>query len=157
MVWDATVDIMKGLFNDIWINQDVIVVDHCVDITLPVRIYHRFLYIFWQISKIALFVIGAAGETRVYLLLAKWKPHSLRLWQKYLMERRCQDSSRAFNDLQRRSSCSHHRLFHQTYRTRVGDGSYTKTADLSNGLWWATGTSLALALSILLVVFIDLP
>ncbi|KAF8897050.1 cytochrome P450 [Gymnopilus junonius] len=48
MVWDATVEIMKGLFSDVWTNRDVIAVDHCVDITLP----------------IALFVIGAAGFGR---------------------------------------------------------------------------------------------
>ncbi|PPQ65685.1 hypothetical protein CVT26_000317 [Gymnopilus dilepis] len=44
MVWDATVEIMRGLFSDVWGGRDVITVDHCVDITLP----------------IALFVIGAA-------------------------------------------------------------------------------------------------
>ena len=37
LVWDATVEIMRGLFSDVWGGRDVITVDHCVDITLPVR------------------------------------------------------------------------------------------------------------------------
>jgi len=45
LVWDESVKIMQGLFNDLWGNQDVISVNHVVDITLP----------------IALFVIGVAG------------------------------------------------------------------------------------------------
>lgn len=48
LVWDESVKIMQGLFNDLWANQDVISVNHIVDITLP----------------IALFVIGAAGFGR---------------------------------------------------------------------------------------------
>ena len=36
LVWDETVKIMQGLFNDLWANQDVISVNHVVDITLPV-------------------------------------------------------------------------------------------------------------------------
>ncbi|PPQ89474.1 hypothetical protein CVT25_012000 [Psilocybe cyanescens] len=45
LVWDETVKIMDSLFNEVWKNQDVVTVDHCLDITLP----------------IALFVIGVAG------------------------------------------------------------------------------------------------
>ena len=37
LVWDVSVDVVQGLFEDVWANQDVITVDHCVDITLPVR------------------------------------------------------------------------------------------------------------------------
>ncbi|KAF5380528.1 hypothetical protein D9615_004515 [Tricholomella constricta] len=48
MVWDETVKIMDSLFKDVWGGQEVIIVDHCVDLTLP----------------IALFVIGAAGFGR---------------------------------------------------------------------------------------------
>ncbi|KAF8811212.1 cytochrome P450 [Phlegmacium glaucopus] len=36
LVWDETVKIMQGLFNDFWKDQDIISVDHCLDITLPV-------------------------------------------------------------------------------------------------------------------------
>ncbi|PPQ80143.1 hypothetical protein CVT25_001442 [Psilocybe cyanescens] len=45
LVWDETLKIVNGLFEDVWKNQDVVHVDHCLDITLP----------------IALFVIGVAG------------------------------------------------------------------------------------------------
>jgi hypothetical protein len=36
LVWDETVKIMQGLYNDLWANQDVISVNHVVDLTLPV-------------------------------------------------------------------------------------------------------------------------
>ncbi|KAG7093386.1 hypothetical protein E1B28_007067 [Marasmius oreades] len=49
LVWDETVRIMMGLFDSVWIDQDVVTVDHCIpEITLP----------------IALFVIGVAGFGR---------------------------------------------------------------------------------------------
>ncbi|KAF8903954.1 cytochrome P450 [Gymnopilus junonius] len=48
LVWDETVKIMNDLFTEVWMDKDVITVDHCVDITLP----------------IALFVIGVAGFGR---------------------------------------------------------------------------------------------
>ncbi|KDR79851.1 hypothetical protein GALMADRAFT_265094 [Galerina marginata CBS 339.88] len=45
LVWDETVQIMLGLFDEVWKDKHEISVDHCVEITLP----------------IALFVIGVAG------------------------------------------------------------------------------------------------
>jgi len=45
LVWDETVQIMNGLFNDVWRGKDTISVDNVVEITV----------------SIALFVIGAAG------------------------------------------------------------------------------------------------
>ncbi|EIN08440.1 cytochrome P450 [Punctularia strigosozonata HHB-11173 SS5] len=48
LVWDETVRIMLDLFDNVWQDRNVIAVDHCVDITLP----------------IALFVIGVAGFGR---------------------------------------------------------------------------------------------
>ncbi|THU82439.1 cytochrome P450 [Dendrothele bispora CBS 962.96] len=48
LVWDESLRIMDDLFTNVWGNQDTIVVDHCVVITLP----------------IALFVIGVAGFGR---------------------------------------------------------------------------------------------
>ncbi|KAF9555383.1 cytochrome P450 [Agrocybe pediades] len=48
LVWEETVKIVNGLFSEVWAGRDVIDVDHCVDLTLP----------------IALFVIGAAGFGR---------------------------------------------------------------------------------------------
>ncbi|KAF9442073.1 cytochrome P450 [Macrolepiota fuliginosa MF-IS2] len=45
LVWDETVAIMNDLFENVWGDKDIITVDHCLDITLP----------------IALFVIGIAG------------------------------------------------------------------------------------------------
>ncbi|KDR79850.1 hypothetical protein GALMADRAFT_241949 [Galerina marginata CBS 339.88] len=48
LVWDETVQIMSGLFEEVWKDKDEISVDHCVDVTLP----------------IALFVIGVAGFGR---------------------------------------------------------------------------------------------
>ena len=56
---------MQALFNDLWVNQDVISVDHVVDITLPVGcLIDRSSYSFLSDAlQIALFVIGAAGMT----------------------------------------------------------------------------------------------
>jgi len=48
LVWDETIRIMNDLFDNVWGDRSEIVVDHCVDITLP----------------IALFVIGVAGFGR---------------------------------------------------------------------------------------------
>jgi hypothetical protein len=36
LVWDETIRIMFDLFDNVWENKPEIVVDHCVDITLPV-------------------------------------------------------------------------------------------------------------------------
>ncbi|KAH9008126.1 cytochrome P450, partial [Lactarius pseudohatsudake] len=46
LVWDETIRIMFDLFDNVWGDSPEIVLDHCVDITLP----------------IALFVIGVAGS-----------------------------------------------------------------------------------------------
>ncbi|KAH9172788.1 cytochrome P450 [Lactarius sanguifluus] len=48
LVWDETIRIMFDLFDNVWGDSPEIVLDHCVDITLP----------------IALFVIGVAGFGR---------------------------------------------------------------------------------------------
>ncbi|KAI0279041.1 cytochrome P450 [Russula aff. rugulosa BPL654] len=48
LVWDETIGIMNDLFDNVWGDSSEIVVDHCVDITLP----------------IALFVVGVAGFGR---------------------------------------------------------------------------------------------
>lgn len=45
LVWNETSRIVNGLFETVWDGRDVVTVDHCLDITLP----------------IALFVIGSAG------------------------------------------------------------------------------------------------
>jgi hypothetical protein len=37
LVWDETIHIMMDLFDNVWGDKSEIVVDHCVDITLPVR------------------------------------------------------------------------------------------------------------------------
>ncbi|KAF5354196.1 hypothetical protein D9756_007136 [Leucocoprinus leucothites] len=48
LVWDETIAIMNDLFENVWGDKEVITVDHCRDLTLP----------------IALFVIGVAGFGR---------------------------------------------------------------------------------------------
>jgi hypothetical protein len=44
LVWDETILIMTGLFDDVWGGKSEIVVDQCVDITLPVRFLWLILY-----------------------------------------------------------------------------------------------------------------
>jgi hypothetical protein len=63
LVWDETIQIMMDLFNDVWGDRSEVVVDHCVDITLPVRFLWPRLYQMSQyLHQIALFVIGVAGS-----------------------------------------------------------------------------------------------
>jgi hypothetical protein len=38
LVWDETVQIMTDMFDNVWGDKSEIAVDHCVDITLPVRL-----------------------------------------------------------------------------------------------------------------------
>ena len=37
LVWDETIRIMMDMFDNVWGNKSEVIVDHCVDITLPVR------------------------------------------------------------------------------------------------------------------------
>jgi hypothetical protein len=37
LVWDETIRIMMDLFENVWGERSEVVVDHCADITLPVR------------------------------------------------------------------------------------------------------------------------
>jgi hypothetical protein len=38
LVWDETTRIVVDLFDNVWGDRPEIVVDHCVDVTLPVRL-----------------------------------------------------------------------------------------------------------------------
>lgn len=38
LVWDETIQIMMDMFDNVWGDRSEVVVDHCVDITLPVRL-----------------------------------------------------------------------------------------------------------------------
>ena len=46
LVWDETVKIMHGLFNDLWASQDVVSVNHVVDLTLPVGLIDHLIKTF---------------------------------------------------------------------------------------------------------------
>jgi hypothetical protein len=37
LVWDETIQIMVDLFDNVWGDRSEVVVDHCLEITLPVR------------------------------------------------------------------------------------------------------------------------
>jgi hypothetical protein len=37
LVWDETIRIVMDLFDNVWGDRSEVVMDHCVDITLPVR------------------------------------------------------------------------------------------------------------------------
>ena len=39
LVWDETIKIMNGLFNEVWAGKDVISLDHTLEITLSVCVY----------------------------------------------------------------------------------------------------------------------
>ena len=61
LVWDETIQIMMDMFDNVWGDRSEIVVDHCLDITLPVRFSWFRSHQFQLLRQIALFVIGVAG------------------------------------------------------------------------------------------------
>jgi hypothetical protein len=68
-VWDETLLIMKGLFEDVWGDGPEVVVEHAVDVTLPVKLSllcptSHTLTRPVSPHQIALFVIGVAGFGR---------------------------------------------------------------------------------------------
>jgi hypothetical protein len=44
LVWDETIHIMMDMFDNVWGDKSEVVVDHCLDITLPVRFLWLILY-----------------------------------------------------------------------------------------------------------------
>ena len=44
LVWDETIRIVMDMFDNVWGDRSEVVVDHCVDITLPVRFLWLRLY-----------------------------------------------------------------------------------------------------------------
>jgi hypothetical protein len=64
LVWDETIRIMMDLFDNVWGDRSEVVVDHCVDMTLPVRspwFRSQTLPMSKHLHQIALFVISVAG------------------------------------------------------------------------------------------------
>jgi hypothetical protein len=56
---------MVDLFDNVWGDRSEVVVDHCVDVTLPVRslwFRSQTLPMSQHLHQIALFVIGVAGS-----------------------------------------------------------------------------------------------
>ena len=43
LIWDETIRIMMDMFDNVWSDKSEVVIDHCVEITLPVG----FLSILW--------------------------------------------------------------------------------------------------------------
>jgi hypothetical protein len=37
LIWDETLRIMMDMFENVWSDKSEVVIDHCVEITLPVR------------------------------------------------------------------------------------------------------------------------
>ena len=44
LVWDETIQVMMDMFENVWGDRSEVVVDHCVDVTLPVRLLRLRLY-----------------------------------------------------------------------------------------------------------------
>jgi hypothetical protein len=62
---------MMDLFDNVWGDRSEVVVDHCVDLTLPVRslwFRSQTLPMSQHLYQIALFVISAAGSYTPFLL-----------------------------------------------------------------------------------------
>jgi hypothetical protein len=61
LVWDETIRIIMDMFDNVWGDSSEIVVDHCLDITLPVRFSWFRSHQSQLPHQIALFVISVAG------------------------------------------------------------------------------------------------
>jgi len=64
LVWDESIRIMTDLFDNVWGDKIQVVVDHCLDVTLPVRslwFVSQTLLMSQRLHQIALFVISVAG------------------------------------------------------------------------------------------------
>lgn len=126
LVWDETVNIMMDLFSTIWKDKDSVAVDHCLDITLPVR------YCFSNPSlssnpatQIALFVIGIAGKHLGLLPRDVNLNLHVRLWPQDILDRRNSDRSRRPpDDFQGCPECCLRKFVHQAYVSKLGHGLY---------------------------------
>jgi hypothetical protein len=64
LVWDEAIRIMMDLFDNVWGDKSEVVVDHCADLTLPVRslwFRSQTLPMSQRLHQISLFVISVAG------------------------------------------------------------------------------------------------
>lgn len=43
LVWDETIEVMADLFDNVWGNKEQIVLDHALDLTMPVSWYWPFI------------------------------------------------------------------------------------------------------------------
>ena len=66
LVWDETIRIMVDLFDNVWGDRSEIAVDHCVDVTLPVRSYDSDLRIS-PCANISTRLLSSSSASQVYL------------------------------------------------------------------------------------------
>ena len=55
LVWDETIKIMNGLFDEVWAGEDVISLDHTLEITLAVCVYSSLQSYYLPVSLILIF------------------------------------------------------------------------------------------------------
>jgi hypothetical protein len=73
LVWDETNQIMMDLFDNVWGDRAEVVVDHCLDITLPVRILFLIPCPYPNIS--ARLRCSLSASQVVFLLSQLWQSH----------------------------------------------------------------------------------
>ena len=69
LVWDETVKIMNGLFNEVWAGKDVISLDHALEITLSVCILLILSSILTPFSLILIFrLLSLSSVSQVHVV-----------------------------------------------------------------------------------------
>ena len=148
LVWDETVKIMQGLFNDLWANQDVVSVNHVVDFTLPVGcLIDCFITMFRFVPYPGLYrlhfsLLGLQVCTYNHIFIFSFADTFFRIWKKRFVERGWHNySSWPYDDLQK---CSAHRYqwFHsKADGSWLGVGPDSPTAEGQTWVWRATCAS----------------
>ena len=70
LVWDETIKIMNGLFDEVWAGKDVISLDHTLEITLAVCVYSSLQWSYSPFSLILIFRLLSLSS--VLQVIACW-------------------------------------------------------------------------------------
>ena len=138
---------MQGLFNELWANQDVISVNHIVDITLPVGFLIDYLIVPYPVHyrlHFLLLELQVWTPILIFILGIHW-PIS-RIWKKCFVERGWRDcSSWPYDDLQR-CSARHYQWFHvKGGGSRMGVRPDTPAAEGQTWVWRTTSMTLTIS------------
>ena len=110
LVWDETVKIMNGLFNEVWEGKDVISLDHTLEITLAVCVLlvHGLYSPFSLNLNLRLLSLSSVSQVIAIWLLSQRMFNNYRIWAANIMEGG-QNHTKGTPDVNERSTP--HRLY----------------------------------------------